>query len=177
MHTTALSVRCCRCPSPRSARSTPNRRRLFLDRGHLTACRLFPQFKGRPLFRRPQRHPNAQNARIGRAKGDAANAASAAKRYYVTIRLARARAQTRRRGAKLYWRPSAPPSRSGAIGRYGSNSPLSCRRCSRTLLPQQTQNLNLVAGHSVTWYPQDKEPRNYNLQTPSGEQFASVCRW
>jgi hypothetical protein len=39
------------------------------------------------------------------------------------------------------------------------------------LLQQQTQNMNLQVGQAVTWYPQDKEPRNYNLQTPGGEQL------
>ena len=39
------------------------------------------------------------------------------------------------------------------------------------LLHQQTQNLNIVAGQAMTWFPQDKQPRNYNLQTPGGEQL------
>ena len=36
------------------------------------------------------------------------------------------------------------------------------------LLHGQTQNHNLVAGEGLTWYPQEKEPQNYSLRTPSG---------
>lgn len=36
------------------------------------------------------------------------------------------------------------------------------------LLQEQTQEMNGVAGQAMTWYPQDKELRNYSLQTPSG---------
>jgi hypothetical protein len=37
------------------------------------------------------------------------------------------------------------------------------------LLQGQTQDLNTVAGRSLTWHPTDKELRNYSLQTPTGE--------
>lgn len=37
------------------------------------------------------------------------------------------------------------------------------------LLQEQTQEMNGIAGQAMTWYPNDKELRNYNLQTPSGE--------
>ncbi len=39
------------------------------------------------------------------------------------------------------------------------------------LLQEQTQNLNVVAGQPMTWYPQEKELRTFSLLTPGGEQL------
>ncbi len=39
------------------------------------------------------------------------------------------------------------------------------------LLQEQTQNLNVVAGQPMTWYPQEKELRNFTLVAPGNEQI------